>query len=359
MILLKGKKKSLFIKIYLSAIAVFAVLLIAASVVLYSFLDSYEKTRPSYVADSVFKEYFLSSNVAELVLRYSPDEAVFNDNDSINTAFKEHYDTSLLQCISVSSNETSENYAVSYNDRRIAAFTLSKGEETVKYGLKKYVLSDAEFYFDKSEPMTFLLPKGNTLSINGIAVGDGYIIESDIEDVSCKYMPDGVTGIVYDKYVIPSVLFSAEAEVIDVNGKSVAAAFDESQELYTVPLTYSEELRREHSAYVINAVSEYTKYLSNDATFSNVAPYLDPSSEIYKRLRSVLVQWVRDHSSYSIFDQTATEFYEYSDDVFSCHVTLKERLTRDRYADYIENVDVTLYLKRSGGRYLIYEIVNN
>lgn len=346
-------------KIYIVAVSFFLILLLAAAVVLWRFLAAYENTRPKHVAEKVFGNYFLSSNVGELASSYTPELMTFHTVEAVNKGFEKSYDTERLGFTSVSSEGKTEKYAVSFDNHRIAYFTLKEGDRSGGFGFKYYELANVEFFFGEPKAFTALLPKGCTLSVNGVTVSESYITEADIEDASCKYMPEGVEGKHYDKYSVSGLLFEPEVTVKDGDGKLIETAYDAEEKCYTVPTVYSERLKSEHSDFAISAASAYTAYLSNDASFSNVAGYLDRSSEIYKRIQSVTVTWVRDHSGYTIYDQNTTEFCEYADGVFSCRVTLKERLTRHLYEDYIENVDLTLYIRQIGTKYYIYEIVNN
>lgn len=346
-------------KIYISAVSVFLLLLLAAAVVLWRFLAAYENTRPKHVAEEIFNDYFLSSNVGELASSYTPELMSFHTVEAVNSGFAKSYDTKRLGFTSVSSEGNTEKYAVSFDNHRIAYFTLKEGDRSGGFGFKYYELANAEFFFGDTKDFTALVPKGCTLNVNGITVSEGHITEANIEDVSCKYMPEGVEGKRYDKYSVSGLLFEPEVTVRDGDGKLLETAYNAEERCYTVPAVYSERLKAEHSDFAISAASAYTAYLSNDASFSNFAGYLDRSSEIYKRIQSIMVTWVRDHSGYRIYDEEATEFCEYADGVFSCRVTLKETLTRPRYEDYTENVDLTLYMRRIGTRYYIYEIVNN
>lgn len=357
---MKGKAMSRYAKIYISVVAVFAVLLIIACVVLWSLLDAYEKTRPKHVAEEVFNDYFVSGDIGSMMENYLPEKLKFETKESINRGFAENYDPSKLAFFSVAtSTDKSEQYAVSYDDRRIAYYTLSPTDKKAGFGFEYYKLSDAEFFFADSADINVMVQKGQKLMINGVEVPDEYITEADIKSASYQYMPNGVTGIMYDKYTVSGLLFDPVVAIVSADGVELPVVFNEAEQCSYAQTVYNEKLAAEQSGYVIKAVTEYTKYMSNDASFGAVATYLDRDSAIYDRVRSVTVTWVRDHSGYRIFDEKATEFYEYSDGVFSCRVTMTETLSRPGYSDYVEHVDVTLYLRRVNEKYLIYEIVNN
>lgn len=357
---MKRKELSLYSKIYISVVTFFVVLLIVAAAVLWSLLDAYEKTRPKHAAAKVFNDYFVSADLGALLATYLPERLEFESRESINSGFSKGYDTSKLNYFSVSSGDDgSEKYVVSLDNLRIAYFTLSPTGKSAGFGFKHCVLSDVEFFLADHSDITVKVPKGNTLRINGIDVAERYISNADIKSASCQYMPEGVSGIMYDEYTVSGLLFEPVITVVAENGTELPVSYNEAEHSYTVPIVYNDELAAEQTDYIIKAAREYTKYLSNDAGFGAISVYLDRSSDIYNRVRSIEVNWVRDHNGYKISDETATEFYKYAEGVFSCRVTLKETLSRPGYSDHVEYIDVTFYLRRVDGKYLIYEIVNN
>ncbi len=357
---MKGKRMSRYMKIYLCVVAFFVIVLIVACIILWKLLAAYEQTRPRYVAEQVYNEYFTSEKVGQLVNTYSPEMLKFETVESFNEKFCDRIKTEKLEFFSVSSDgQGNEQYAVACENKRVAYFTVSQNDKEAGFGFKHYELSDAEVFLSAQPDLVVKLPKNSVLSINGQTVDNSYITETDIKDASYDYMPKNVEGIMYDKYTVKDLLFEPVISAFDGNGAKLELVYDDTEECYIVPTVYDPQLEKQHSQYVIQAVSEYTKFLSNDAVFGAVSGYLDKNYDIYKRVRSIQVTWVRDHSGYDIYNEKATEFIRYTDDVFSCRVTLTESLSRVGYKDHIENIDVTLYLHKVGDKYLIYEIVNN
>ena len=94
------------------------------------------------------------------------------------------------------------------------------------------------------------------------------------------------------------------------------------------------------------------------APFSSIGAYLDRNAAIYQSVKSVDVAWVRPHT-YKITEQKAEEFYKYADGVYSCHVSLKLTMMQSGQPDFDEFIDLTLYLHKVNGKYLIYELKLN
>lgn len=356
---MKHKKMSLFSKIYLSVAAFFIILLIVAAFVFWFFLEAFEATRPDNIAKSFFNESFKAGTIGYLVEQYAPEMLKFENKDSIDREFRENYDLTKLNFFSTTSlQDGSEKYTVTYNNSEFAGFMLSPDKEE-GFGFKNYKITDVNFTFERNTEVSVLVKKGSKLRVNGIDVDASYIAETDIQDVSYSHMPKGVEGIMYDKYTIPGLIFEPEVKVISSDGEVSAAEFDKEKECFAVPTVYSVELQKDHSDYAICAITEYAKYLSNNSEFSKIAPYLDPSAGLYKDIQGVSTTWLWKHKDYRISDEKACDFIRYTDEVFSCRVSLKDTLISYSNKEHVEVVDVTVYFRYVGGNYLIYDMVNN
>ncbi len=356
---MKKKKMSLYMKIYISVISAFVLLLAVGSVFLWFLLDAYEATRPQYVAEDVFNRYFKASNIGELIENHSSESLAFENAESINLGVNEKYDPSKFEYFSVATLEDgSEQYAVAYENYRIAYFTLGKTNKKAGFGFKYFELKSVEPFFSQLGPITVKLPQGYKLFVNGIEADSSYITETDIESESSKYMPEGLSGLLYTKYTVSGFIFDPKLSVMTPDGREAELTVG-SDGIYEADVLSDTELEKTHKDFVIKAVSEYTKFLSNDTYFGSIGQYLDKSSAVYNKVRSVEVEWVRDHYSYSISDQKAWDFIGYSDDVFSCRVSMTETLKRYGYDDYKEFIDVTLYLKKIDGKFYIYELITH
>ena len=353
------KRMSLFSKIYLAVVSFFLVALVVIGGVLWFYLSAFEASRPNTTAEKIFAENFKTGNIGSLVKQFSAEQLKFENEDSINREFKEQYDLTLLNYFAVESKvKGQEKYTVSYNNMKLADFVLIQNKN-IGFGMKDYILEDVNFLLKQSGAVTVLVNKGYKLKLNGIIVDSSYIAESDVQDASYKHMPKGVEGILFDKYVVSEFLFEPEISVVGFDGAEQKAVFNEELKCYLVPKVYNEVLQHEHSDYVINAMREYARFLSNKGSFTTVAPFLDSKSRLYTNIRDVSVTWLWKHKEHRISEEKAENFYKYTNEVFSCRVYLKNTLVNYSNKEHIEIIDVTLYLRYVDGKYLIYDMVNN
>ena len=355
---MKKRKLSTYSKVYLSVVSVFMILLVIAAIVLWTVLGAYEDTHPKYVASDVFNKYFVTMDFAGILQECSPEIMKFESAEKVNAGVKEKYDPASFNYFSVSSDEKgNEQYAVTSDNKRIAYFTLSPTKRQASYGFKYYALSDVELFVGDFGDVKVKVPKNYILRINGVKVGDSFITEKDIPGDSCKYLLEN--GVKYDVYTVKGLMFEPEITVETVDGAKSEVAYSESDKLYVANVVYDEKLKAEYSDLVIKMTKAYANYLAKDLDFGGVAKYLDKNREIYKRVRSIETVWATDHESTHFKDESATEFYQYAEGVFSCRVKVTHVWKRSGYPDHVENIDLIFYLHKVDGQYLIFEIVSN
>lgn len=356
----KKKSMSLFTKIYLGVLSCFLVLLIIAAFILYSILGAYEKTRAYHVAEDIFNKYVLTLDFGGLLKIANSSNMVFETDEQVNAVASELYDPACLKFFSVSTDENgNEKFAITSNDNRIAYFTVSPTDVEAGYGFNYCEVSDAELFFQTKKDVTIRVPKGYSLKVNDVTVESSYVSEDNIEDISTKYLPEGTNGLLYTDYSIKGLLFEPTITAFAPDGSATTVSYEEKNDIYKAAIISDAELMETQSEYIIKAASAYAAYMSNDAGFGKISPYLDKNSDIYDRVRTVDNVWVRDHSGYKISNEKTSEFHKYSDDVYTCRVTLKQSLQKAGYADHIENIDLILCMKKVDGKYLIYDIITN
>lgn len=124
--------------------------------------------------------------------------------------------------------------------------------------------------------------------------------------------------------------------VMDSKGTQAEISFDESTSTYTAGIIYSKTLETEYTEFLTSAMKTNGAYVQ--ATGSE--------------------EWmVRTDSNNDIENLQIGEFYEYSADVFSCHISFTQVL-HNRNEDYMDYIDRYVFLHRTDDGYKIYEWYN-
>lgn len=346
---------SRFAKIYIAVLAVFVVLLIAAIFVLNALLRDFESKQPKYAAQSVFEKYFSSAD--ELLAVLDNKQSDFESREVIRDHIAEILDGDVTYTEVPNGVGSERKYAVKSDGKREFTFTLDKDDSKKSFfGFSGYALSGVQIERG-DHSVVAEVPEGYSLYINGVKAGDEYITEREKKLDVFEYLPDDVAAPTENVYTVTGLY--AEAQVSADDGSNEATVtFDEERNVYKVSLMYDESLRQQYSDYVIEAAEAYAAYMQNDSSFRRVSPYLDPASELYTKTRDTITAFVIDHDGYSFEDESATEFTPYDENTFSCRVKLTHKLHKSGSADYVEYFDVTFFLHRTDGDFLIFDRFN-
>lgn len=355
------KRVSSFWKIYI----VIGVLLFAALGIwlmcLYGWLGDFESAQPKYLAEETFNEYFKEFDAEEYVKLCDPD--TLPDTEANTVAYLESVtEGKEITYKKVSTGmDTGYKYVVLADDGtdavKFASFMLVE-EGSSDDGFKTYKADNFELYTSSNSQFTVEAPKGYTVIVNDIELTADNIIENDIPTPSCEHMPEGVSGLYYTKYLVKGLLSEPVVSVKSSDG--TAAVVVEDGHNYKAQPVYDEDLEAQYSQWVLEGVENYAKYSQYDSKvnvtgFNKVAPYFDPDSELYESIKTVDNMFVIHYDKYEFTDMTASEFYRYDENTFSCRVQYTQKLYKDNEV-YDDVVDQTLYLRLVDDKYLIYDM---
>lgn len=345
--------------------AVALALLSIALLVIRTYLADYESTQPKYIAEKVFEEYFSPADFSAILDFSDTNKSTFEANETLAAYLSSIVEGKELSFHSVSSGASTDvqQYVVKYTedekDIKIASFTLAKTGEKSKKGFDKYALEDFELFYPAQKSVSVKVTKGAVPYINGVMLDESYITEDNIESESCLHMPEGVEGIKYTIYTLEGLVSTPEVTVKAADDVLLHVFYNDEANCYESEPAYDKALAAEYNEYVIKAAEAYAAYMQNDYAWAKVSPYFEKGTELYNSMRSTLLWAVIDHDSYHFENAEASQFYRYDDNTFSCRVKLTHVLKRSRLEDYRDYMDVTFYLRKVGGAYLIYDRVNN
>lgn len=354
------KKPPLFYIIYFSVVAVALVAIIFGLVWLRGYLAEYESARPYVTADEVFDKYFAKGDFAEIV-KNTHDSDSFESADDITLFLNEKYGGADLTYDSVSSggDDSIQKYVVKADDRKIAEFTLKKSGNKTKRGFELYEKDSFKLYYPANESVTVLVPEGSSVYVNGKELNEKYIADGGVMIVDESTLPEGLTPMKYTRYTVSGLVNVPSVKVM-TNGIENPPEYDEKAGEHISLFPSDSSLETEHKEFVMAALREYAKYMGNDSWWGAVSPYFDPTTDLYTSLDTVENYFVIPHTGYRFEDEFAGEFYSYDEDTFSCRVSLTHVLENTDKEDFKDRLDVTIYLRRVGDKFLIYHWnVNN
>ncbi len=343
---------------------VYTVLVIAALVLIHvalgqveTYLAQYEASQPKHAAKAAFEENFAQFDALEYLEKF--DESIFGLETKENVAayLSEKTEGKEFSYYSISSAESGTyKYAVKAGDVKIAEFYLH--ESVGENGFPTYSAGDFSIFFATNEDVTVTIPKGANLALNGNSISDSYIVNDNIPDSHNEYLPEGVEGKYYTTYNVGGFVKSPEIKV--TNGDVDLMVIEGEDGFETAPV-YNNELQSIHGEYVLSALQKYATYIqgrysNGGITLGMVTQYFDPASDVYASIKKVSNKYVNSYDSYEFTNEKTEEFIQYDDNTFSCRVSFSQVLHCNGKQDYVDNIDYTLYLRRIGDKFLIYDM---
>lgn len=338
-------KKSLFYKIYFSVIAIFLILLAIGLFIFRGWLKSYESAQPENIVKTVVSEKLEKGNILSLRDSYNLKLSKYETPKSVNAFYEKtikdkklSYSTSALKPEGVDMA-----YTVTANGKKIINIFLKKDKD------KRYTVSEMAFDSSVYKSCKISAAENVTIKINGIKVD-----KSDRKNDKLPNLKTGLSGDIINKQIISlnDLLYTPEI-VAESGGKTTELKAVNG--IYTAIQNFPE--KSEVAKIAGKGASEYASYMFNDSSLSNVRNYVDTDTDFYENLRTSIVSFTLNHNGNSIEDLKTSDFHKYSNNLYSCRVTLTNVLKRggERYKDYF---DKYVYLKKSGDSYKIIDMQN-
>ncbi|MBQ9545256.1 MAG: hypothetical protein IJV00_09030 [Clostridia bacterium] len=323
----------------------------------WDYLSVYERNLPKYVARDVFAEYFESGDYSRLYSLYSERLGPYEGE----AEFEKYLNTLI-------GGGTLTDYEITVADQSIRCFGLkSAGKKLATLFLKKSAKDpgwgQTLWEFDRIELEDFPTASvkvrtvsDSTLLINGREVARNSVIESGIETESCAFMPEGVDGLTFTVYQIDGLITEPEIACLNKYGDLAIPAYDMGTEMFIETVTYDERLASEYTDLAVEAQQTYQRYLTNDASSSDVRKYFDADSVFYKSLMHTSTVWYAAHIGHSYKDEAVGEFYSYGDKVFSCRYVGTQIITRTKTDIRYFDLDCVMYFRLVDGAWKVYSL---
>lgn len=353
---MKTKKFPTFY-IFLLVLAIIVVVLTQiGKSILKDILTEYEDSQYKYVAEDFFDSNFADGNSETVAKLFASQISEFETEES----FAEYISTLTYDRVfslqhSSAGLSDKEKYVVSIGNLRFAEFFIEKTGVKTEHGFDTYKVTDVLFNDKILKSYSIQIPINYTLTVNGVLAGEEYCQNDRIETESQKFMPEGVDGIIYTTYTFDAMCTEPVFTVANSEGiESNITCKDDG--IYVADVIYhNAEFAEKYTDYVIEATKAYACYMQKDANFGKVRGYLDPASDFYKFVKDTPTWPVITHNGYAFENETVTDFYAYSDDVFSCRISFVHVLKYSGLDDYRDNIDITWYLRNVDGKFLIYD----
>lgn len=344
-----------FYGIYLALILIFFIGIAIAMGALKDWLVNYQAAQPEEASQQIFTELFSDPDWSNIYQLANPD----NQNERATAAFVEHMNEQIggdeLSFVQTSGGTDVMKYFVLHGRQVVAAFSMRPANKDAD--VTQWQFDSVEVYFTWSCNLSYsivTLP-GCTVTVNGEALDDSDIVRS-VTTKAEEYLPNGVQGFRLLEYQVTGLEEKPAVSVTGKDGNPVEITFDEATKTYTQVMPEAPTIPQAEYDVVLAATKAYTKYVIAGGT-TELRKYFDSSSEIYKTITGGMI--IRQSfTKYVHGQEVITDYYRYSDTLFSAKIKLITTVSSAQYGDKDVEVDSTFIFDKSSGKWVVHDMLN-
>lgn len=352
-----SKGTVLFYSIYIGFVALFLIAVLCVMGPLRDWLIQYEASQPSHKKNLLFTELFVEKNWDKVYELSQTKDNAFENKDTFAAYMNKLVGDGELTCIETSAGLSgNKKYIVKLGEEKIASFILTGGSEN-ETEIPQWELGELELLLSGDQSITVELLPGQTAYVNGVALDDRYTIRT-ISTPAEKYLADGLHGYRRIQQQVTGLLTVPEVTVKDASGTAVPVTLNAETGIYQQSVSQA-DATTEEKQYALDAVEAYALYMIRKVNRAEIGNFFDANSQIYKTIVSSEVGWMQSYASYKFTTPVFSQFYRYSDSVYSIFVDITLEVTRGNGSVKEYDLANTLFLtKNSSGKYMVTEMTN-
>ena len=329
------------------------ILLICVMFPLSRVLEQYESVQPEYVAQEVYDTLFADPDWELLYDLAGVKNTAFEGKEAFVSYMEDKTAGQELICRQDSTGLSGDlRYTLSANGEILAAYTLKETEGSTLYA--NWVLDGVEVYFTREKSVTVVTSPDCTVYINGVALDDSYLVLYT-DTVAEKHLPDGVHGYRSQELYMDGLLWTPEVVVLDEEYNQLPVYYSAATDTYSTEIPTSPEITEDEIAIVLEAAQTQALFDVRACNISQLRQHFDPNSQLYADLTDA--EPFCDSYKSHVFDEesfTVTDYYRYSDTLFSVRVSLSMDVTDKKKATSTYTLDTTYFFTlHNSGVYLV------
>ena len=355
------KHTRLFYRIYFISIAVLLCALLILMIPLRNWLKQFESTQPDQYSQHIYDTYFAQPDWGKIYDTAQIGDTEFEDRDDFVRYMQSKISASPDKQLSYYQTSTGlskdHKYIVQLGNEKIATFTLN-GNVNSSTKMTDWTMSSLQLSIARDQSVSIQRLPGQTVLINGKEVSDNYIVRN-IYTKAEEYLPEGVHGHQLQELYIDGLMVTPNVQVLDASGNTVPTVFNAETNSYTldVPVAVMTDAERD---IVLGAAKANALFAIRAIGTGELSKHFDSATQIYKDLCSTPT-FIQSFASYA-FDESVTtvsDFYRYSDDLFSARVTLQLDITRKNGTVKSLEMNTTyIFTKNDSGAFKVTNITN-
>ncbi len=350
-----------FYRGYFIGVAVLLCALLVLMIPLHNWLVRFESTQPDQYSQYVYETYFAQPDWAKIYDLAQTEGADLAARDAYVAYMQSKVDAA--QDKQITYYETSaglskdHKYIVELDGKRIASFMLTSSVNGSN--MTEWEMIDLQLVVNSSHSVTVLRFPGQTVLVNDKELGDECIVRT-ISTKAEEYLPEGIHGYRVQELYMDGLLTEPSVQILDAEGQAVDTVYNEEENRYEPKVTAATEITDVEQNIALNAAKANALFAIRAIGTGELSKYFDNTTQIYKDICNTPT-FIQSFASYS-FNESVTavsDFYRYSDDLFSARVTLQLDITRKNGTVKSLDMNTTYFFtKNSAGTFMVTNITN-
>lgn len=321
---------------------------------LHGWLSRYEMAQPSTKSNEVFEELFADPDWDSLY-DLSQDTA-YGCKDNFVNLMKSVVGDSKLNYMETSTGLSEDKkYIVRLGRETIASFTLvNHSHGATQTDIPDWELGAITFSV-KQEAISYRIVNmdGHTVYANGVPLDDNSTIQISTTQAEA-YLPVGTKGTRICTQEIIGLTSVPDVRIVDEKGSAMEVKFDNDTRTF-IEQTQIHPIGDAERDIAIKAIKTYALYMMKQASRADVTKYFLTGSDAYKAITDTELGFVQSAASYDFTNETVTNYFQYSDTLFSVRVSVSLNQNRTNGSVKESVIDQSLFFeKQSSGNWLCY-----
>lgn len=178
----------------------------------------------------------------------------------------------------------------------------------------------------KAQEFFLEAPSTVAVTVNGLPVTQDSLAEGGIRTEAADYLADYAEIPTYNRYALGKFYQDPQIDAVNPAGEAVEVTYDEQRQCYLTDWGGDSALRAEVEEYVIQVITDYAMYVSNDTPNNALDAYFPKGSELLAGIKKSQRKWYDNHDRPEIRNQQMTSFTMYSPEAFSARVYLEQHM---------------------------------
>lgn len=361
--------KLVFYGIWLLLIVAFFIGMGIVKGALLDWLVEFEASQPDNQSAQMFERYFADPDWAELYRMAGIEDTAFEGVQAYSDYMEQTVGSAEITMVETSAGLTGgKKYVIratlgEQGYFNFATFTLvdKKAEDDL---ISDWQLGEVQIFtwnedqsmqFSRDLGYAFLVAPDSVVTVNGVVLDESYV-QRTVSTVAENYLPEGVHGYRLAELRVEGLLTEPTILVTNAQGQAAELDYDAEKRTFTERIVRPTITDEEYTT-VVKAAQTYCRYMIGAVGAWDLRSYFDHTTQIYDTI-TTNTTWMQGYTGYDFGEETVSDFYRYSDSLYSARVTLALNVTRPDGTVKVYELGSSFFLELQTDGWRVIEMTN-